>query len=82
MDWCGPGGNLTRLHRWLFGHVPPWEEACCIHDALYVDGGLLSWRAWADRKLRMDIAATGHPVVAWLYWIGVRVGARRWWGGR
>ena len=34
-------------------------------------------RAVADRRLRLCIRAKGHPVLAWVYWAGVR--SAGWW---
>jgi hypothetical protein len=58
-DGCTMAPDLTFSH-------------CCYeHDIYYVTGAIS--RAEADRCLRKCISARGYPVLAWVYWLGVRL---------
>ena len=50
-------------------------DCCEQHD---LDYSTNVKRATADKKLCLCIRDTGHPVLARIYWIGVRLGG--WWG--
>lgn len=51
-----------------------WHWACVEHDIAYYYGGSRADRLRADRKMWRDVADTGHPIVASLMYIGVRMG--------
>ena len=53
-----------------------WSLCCEAHDREYEDPEATD-RAAADKHLRECIAARGHRVVCWIYWIGVRLFG--WW---
>jgi len=48
-----------------------FSDCCYEHDIYYVTGAVN--RKEADRCLRKCIAAKGFPVLAWIYWLGVRL---------
>lgn len=83
----GPGpdgcsGGVSRLWRLVTGNRPPFEWCCDEHDLAYDEGGNPDDRRLADRRLRECVAMSGHPVVAWIMWIGVRIGSWPFWGQR
>lgn len=54
--------------------VPDFDfgaDCCNTHD-YYYQTKVIS-RAEADVALRKCIKAKGHPILAWVYWAGVRV---------
>ena len=53
---------------------------CCErHDRAYAVGGRPSRRKHADAVLRYCISSHGHPILAWVYWIAVRLfGGKHW----
>src|SRR5262245_33565018 len=54
-------------------------RACCeTHDHTYWQGGSCRDRVEADRELRACIASKGHPVVARVYFMAVRIGGVPW----
>jgi hypothetical protein len=55
--------------------VPDFDfgDCCDMHDYLYWRGGKWGARAKADELLRQCIVKRGHPVLAWIYWVGVRL---------
>jgi hypothetical protein len=60
---------------------PAWAHCCAAHDADYWFGamgqpGTLT-RSQADNRLYHCIRRSGHPVQAWVAWVGVRAGG--WW---
>ncbi len=47
-------------------------HTCCeLHDTGYSSGS--DSRVSLDSKFRQCIISSGHPVLAWVYWIGVRL---------
>jgi len=50
-------------------------DCCEQHD---IDYSTNVKRRIADNKLRQCIKATGFPFLAWIYWVGVRLGG--WYG--
>lgn len=47
-------------------------KTCCEeHDMYYALGGVT--RREADKRLRLCIKSKGYPVLAWVYWIAVRL---------
>lgn len=56
-----------------------WGGCCVEHDRDYWKGGTYEDRLAADRRLRECVEAKGHPVIAYLMYIGVRLfGAPHW----
>lgn len=70
----GCSGFMSFAWIILTGHCPVWEDACIEHDKAYYAGGGLSLRRAADRKLRNAVAASGHPLQAWVMYVAVRIG--------
>lgn len=70
----GCSGGMTWLYRVLFKRNPPWNGCCVEHDRAYHKGGTKHERAWADTGLLIAVAQKGHPLVAILMWLAVRVG--------
>ena len=60
-----------------------WHECCVQHDFLYwssrTTGGGYRARKKADQALRRCVASRGHPVIAWIMYIGVRIGGSPIW---
>jgi len=54
---------------------------CCGEHDFYYQAQCIS-RAEADRRLRECIRAKGYPLIAWSYWIGVRVAGWIFWNRR
>lgn len=52
------------------------SDCCFQHDEDYGKYGTVSRRE-ADRFLRECVTAAGHPAVAWIMWVGVRLAG--WW---
>jgi len=57
---CFPDGN--------------WVDCCIAHDKKYWVGGLRKDRIRADAELMSCVSLKGHPVIAILMYIGVRIG--------
>ena len=57
----------------------PWHACCVEHDRAYRQLGKLSlWRAFIERRkadlaLASCVASKGHPIVAALMFVGVRI---------
>ncbi len=73
---CSAG--VSRLWKMLFNEHPPFEQACKNHDRDY-KSAMIS-RAKADYWLRVFVAKTGYPKIAWIMWVGVRLGGWRYYG--
>ncbi len=52
-------------------HSSGIHNCCDVHDKRYSSG--IMKRVTADRKFRECITTTSHPVIAWIYWVGVRL---------
>jgi hypothetical protein len=66
-----------------------WVECCIEHDATYWCGGPRPERAESDRDLRACVDQTAPTGLAWLTWLGTRIGGHplfplhyRWGFGR
>jgi hypothetical protein len=81
------GGCMTPLPRWADDPPTPFKtdgctgvpdfnfRSCCVtHDRVYWQGGACRDRLAADIRLRSCIQDHGHPHVAELYFLAVRVG--------
>lgn len=83
---CATTQDIERYRR---GDVPPVAfvtdgcsvvpdfdfGACCVaHDRAYWQGGSCADRVAADRALAGCIRDSGHPVLAGVYGMGVRIG--------
>jgi len=51
-----------------------WEECCYKHDKKYWKGGTRAERKMADIELMSDVALKGYPLIAFVMYIGVRIG--------
>lgn len=59
----------------IFSHRdPPWNDCCIEHDRLYWAGGSKVDRFKADAALLIAVAMKGHPCIATLMFISVRIG--------
>jgi|GEM_PF-594331 len=52
-----------------------WAHCCVEHDLFFWAGGCPSFRLQADQRLRDCVSATGAPRIAWLMYLGVRIGS-------
>lgn len=68
-DGCSGG-----IYRRLFRRDPPWLGCCTDHDRAYWRGGARGARRQADIDLMVCVAERGHPVVAFVMYLGVRAG--------
>ena len=71
-------GPVVVLHEWLgeqCSFVPDLDVAdcCAVHDNDYLIGGNEFDRWWADLRFRQCIRERGRPVVAEIYYAGVRL---------
>lgn len=75
--WCS--GGVSRLWLRFLGAIPPFERCCQEHDLFYEQGG--GWRnKWfADRLLRECMQRSGHPALAWIFWLAVSTAGWLWW---
>lgn len=86
----GCSGYMTWAWSKIFGHKPPWDGGCVIHDWYYWSGGLCQCerpktcqkyhrtRREADAFLFNYVRRKGFPVWAWLMWLGVRLGGSQY----
>lgn len=65
-DWCTHSPDGT------------WWQCCRVHDRLYADPNATD-RAAADLQLRRCMLRKGRPVLAWIYWFGVRLFGGFYW---
>lgn len=66
------GGLLLLLHSYVVGQG---NAAAAVHDWLYsVKIKQVSTRAAADRVLRNALISTVRRELAWVFWVGVRLG--------
>ena len=56
-----------------------WSDDCLRHDYRYWRGGKMSDRLAADRELAAGMKESGHPLMAEIYFVGVRFGGSPWW---
>lgn len=88
----GCSGYMTWLWLKVFGHVPPWNGVCVMHDAFYYFGGgkmMIAGKVWpqwsipftrrdADAYLFREIKRRGFTSWAWLCWLGTRAGGSQY----
>ncbi len=55
-----------------------WGGCCVEHDRAYWRGGTRRQRREADIELMRCVAAKGHPWIAMIMYIGVRIGGTPW----
>lgn len=67
-------GCSGNIYRTIFRQEPPWRNCCINHDKYYWRGGSREKRKEADIGLMRCVAANGHPIVAFLMYLGVRIG--------
>ena len=70
-------GPVVILHNWLgerCSFAPDFDigDCCAVHDMAYQTGGSALDRWIADREFRDCIRAEGRPLIAWIYYRGVR----------
>jgi hypothetical protein len=70
----GCSGGMSFAWHVALGHGPDWEHCCVAHDFAYWRGGSSDDRQNADAHLLQCVDASGHPLWAWLMWLGVRPG--------
>ncbi len=68
-DGCSGG-----IYRTIMRRNPPWLGCCVNHDQIYWEGGPAQWRRNADLGLYRCVRNNGHPIIACLMWLAVRVG--------
>ena len=57
-----------------------WFRPCCeAHDRAYWQGGNWADRSAADKTLRDCLAASGAPILSWLYYAAVRLAGHHFW---
>ena len=71
-------GPVVVLHTWLGDQctfVPDFDigECCRLHDIAYQEGGTEDDRMVADVEFRDCIRGEGRPIVAAIYYSGVRL---------
>lgn len=71
-------GCSGQIYRTIFRRDPPWLGCCTSHDCLYYTGGSRAERRAADIELMICVAKRGHPIVAFIMWLGVRIGGHPW----
>lgn len=82
----GCSGYMTWAWLTVFGHAPPWNGGCVIHDWYYWSGGAPLTMKTDDRFTRRTADAflfdyvqkRGYIVWAWLMWAGVRLGGSQY----
>ena len=77
----GCSGGMSEFWRQWLGLPPPWEGCCIEHDLVYFNGGTRRQRRKADIKLMCCVASNhgGHPIWAFIMYVGVRVGGSPYW---
>jgi hypothetical protein len=53
-----------------------WHECCVYHDEAYDEGGTSKDRLHADQELYNCVVENGHPFIAKIMYIGVRIFGR------
>lgn len=68
-DWIIPAGFQTDECTW----APELDigDACILHD--FLRRYAIVTVGTADRIFRHEIQKRGHPVLAWVYWWGVKL---------
>ena len=57
-----------------------WFRPCCeAHDRAYWQGGAPEDRLRADQALRDCLAASGAPILGFVYWAAVRLAGHHFW---
>lgn len=70
----GCSGGMSLLWQFVSHKPPPWEGDCVKHDRSYHEGGSVSDRLMADSILLENVSAKGHPYIAIIMFLAVRVG--------
>lgn len=74
----GCSGFMSFFWNILLKRCPPWEEACIQHDYKYWQGGDLFLRKMADEEVMKAVISTGHPHIAYIMYLAVRIGGIYW----
>lgn len=67
-------GCSGNIYRTIMRRQPPWIGCCVTHDHTYWQGGSRRERLKADRALRFCVNHNGHPIIAVIMYIAVRIG--------
>lgn len=59
-----------------------WHHCCVEHDAHYYEGGSEAARKAVDVKLLQCVIAAGHPYMAIIMFLGVRIFGNSFWPTR
>jgi hypothetical protein len=51
-----------------------WKKCCIEHDKKYWKGGTRTERKKADIELMKCVLLNGHPFIAFIMYVGVRIG--------
>lgn len=68
-DGCTMAPDGTRRDR------DKWKECCVAHDLRLWGGGTKEQRIEADNMLRSCMKEKSNPHIAFLFWLGVRLGS-------
>ena len=65
--------DVKQFSRDGCSYVPNFKflDCCLLHDYYYVTNEIS--RREADKKLYDCIKNEGYPILAWIYWLGVRL---------
>lgn len=80
-DAMSDGCSVPHVLRFIIKQEDLAEtKVCVLHDKAYYYGGSSRNRAEADHALRIGLIKAGMPVLlAWGYWLGVRIGGHPMW---
>lgn len=70
----GCSGGLSWLWETITTTQIPWHGACVKHDMEYWIGGTSEDRKKADIQLMIDVIENGYPIIAFVMYVGVRLG--------
>jgi len=70
----GCSGGMSWFWNNILKRETPWRHACVVHDLQYWLGGTADDRLNADKRLYRDVVENGHPIIAALMFLAVRIG--------
>jgi hypothetical protein len=73
--------DFATVPRWLWSFFPPIGRhniASLVHDYLY-DNQIGTRKQADDLFLRLMLAYNVNKIAAYLMYLGVRLGAKKWW---
>ena len=65
---------ISKPYNWLTGKQLPFRDCCLSHDKDYWYGGPKHLRTESDKRFRECVAAHGYPILAWIFWVAIRIG--------